>query len=88
MEGGFVANTIVLDPTKTKKKYVVWHGTMGRTTQTPYNGKPGRATSSIDAWNNNASHVGTPWLVARDGISLSLEAVDGSGNESADEPRT
>jgi hypothetical protein len=52
---------------KTKKTHVVWHGTMGRTAATPFNGKPGKATSSIDAWNNNPDRVGTPWVVDRDG---------------------
>ena len=50
-----------------KKKYVVWHGTAGRTMHTPVSGKPGRATTSIDAWKLNADRVGAPWLVDRDG---------------------
>jgi len=50
-----------------KKTHIVWHGTMGRTALTPYNGKPGKATTSIDAWNNDTTRVGTPWLVDRDG---------------------
>lgn len=49
------------------KKYIVWHATEGRTAFTPYNGKPGRATSSIDYWNNNKSKVGAPFLIDRDG---------------------
>ena len=52
---------------KTAKQYVVWHGTGGRTIQTPAGGRPGLATTSIDAWNANAAHVGAPWLVNRDG---------------------
>ena len=35
----------------TEKKYVVWHGTAGRTLHTPSSGRPGRpgrATTSID----------------------------------------
>lgn len=52
---------------KTKKKWIVWHGTSGRTANTPSNGKPGQATSSIDGWNNDEFHVGAPWLVDRDG---------------------
>jgi len=51
----------------TAKKFVVWHGTAGRTTHTPVSGRPGKATTSIDAWNNNADRVGAPWLVDRDG---------------------
>ena len=52
---------------KTEKKWVVWHGTSGRTSMTPANGKPGKATTSIDSWNNDQLHVGAPWLVDRDG---------------------
>lgn len=51
---------------QTQKTHVVWHGTMGRTRDTPYNGEPGKATSSIDGWNNDPSRVGAPWLVDRD----------------------
>ncbi|HEY0143192.1 MAG TPA: N-acetylmuramoyl-L-alanine amidase [Thermoanaerobaculia bacterium] len=54
-------------PTRTTKRYVVWHGTAGRTESTPVNGKPGKATTSIDGWNRDALHVGAPWLVDRDG---------------------
>ena len=50
-----------------KKKYVVWHGTGGRTQHTRVSGRPGRATTSIDGWNLNADRVGAPWLVDRDG---------------------
>lgn len=52
---------------KTKKEYVVWHGTLGRTRCTPASGRPGRATSSIDAWNLDANRIGAPYLVDRDG---------------------
>ncbi|HEX6160763.1 MAG TPA: N-acetylmuramoyl-L-alanine amidase, partial [Thermoanaerobaculia bacterium] len=52
---------------RTRKRYVVWHGTAGRTAQTPYNGRPGQAISSIDGWNRDGSHVGAPWLVDRNG---------------------
>jgi hypothetical protein len=45
---------------KTEKKYVVWHGTRGRTSHTPASGKPGRCTSSVDGWNNDELHVGAP----------------------------
>ena len=51
----------------TAKKFVVWHGTAGRTMHTPVSGRPGKATTSIDGWNNNADRVGAPWLVDRDG---------------------
>jgi hypothetical protein len=51
----------------TPKKYVVWHGTGGRTAHTPAFGRPGRATTSIDAWNRNGRRIGAPWLVDRDG---------------------
>lgn len=54
-------------PARTEKRYVVWHGTAGRTAHTPFNGKPGRATTSIDGWNSDPSHIGAPWLVDRDG---------------------
>jgi len=54
-------------PDMTAKKYVVWHGTAGRTTHTPVSGRPGKATTSIDGWNANGDHVGAPWLVDRDG---------------------
>ncbi|HLL72744.1 MAG TPA: N-acetylmuramoyl-L-alanine amidase [Pyrinomonadaceae bacterium] len=50
-----------------KKKYVVWHATEGRTSATPANGQPGRATTSIDTWNSNPDRIGAPWLVDRDG---------------------
>lgn len=52
---------------KTEKKWIVWHGTAGRTANTPSNGKPGIATTSIDTWNNDGAQVGAPWLVDRDG---------------------
>jgi N-acetylmuramoyl-L-alanine amidase len=51
----------------TPKKYVVWHGTAGRTRDTPANGKPGLATTSIDAWKRDEQRVGAPYLVDRDG---------------------
>ena len=51
----------------TAKKYVVWHATEGRTHYTPASGRPGRATTSIDAWNLDAIRVGAPYLVDRDG---------------------
>jgi len=54
-------------PVKQPKKFIVWHGTQGRTACTPSNGQPGRATSSIDGWNDNPDRVGTPFLVDRDG---------------------
>ena len=54
-------------PEKQAKKYIVWHGTQGRTACTPSNGHPGVATSSIDGWNADENHVGTPFLVDRDG---------------------
>ena len=50
-----------------QKKYIIWHGTQGRTACTPANGRPGLATSSIDGWNADELHVGTPYLVDRDG---------------------
>lgn len=52
---------------KQKKKYIVWHGTMGRTAKTPYNGQPGQATTSIDGWNQDKVRIGTPYLVDRNG---------------------
>jgi hypothetical protein len=54
-------------PETTAKKYVVWHGTAGRTTHTPVSGRPAKATTSIEGWNRNADRVGAPWLVDRDG---------------------
>jgi len=51
----------------TKKQFVVWHGTEGRTYYTPASGRPGRARTSIDAWNLDANRVGAPYLVDRDG---------------------
>ncbi len=48
----------------TEKKYVVWHGTAGRTLHTPSSGRPGRATTSIDGWNLDALRVGAPYLRA------------------------
>ncbi|MEO7723941.1 MAG: N-acetylmuramoyl-L-alanine amidase [Chthoniobacterales bacterium] len=50
-----------------QKKFIVWHGTQGRTACTPSNGRPGVATSSIDGWNADEKHIGTPFLVDRDG---------------------
>jgi hypothetical protein len=50
------------------KTHVVWHGTMGRTRHTPYNGTPGKATSSIDGWNTDQlGRVGATYLVDRNG---------------------
>ena len=54
-------------PEKTQKQFVVWHGTGGRTFQTPACRRPGLATTSIDGWNLDAARVGAPWLVNRDG---------------------
>ncbi len=54
-------------PDLTAKKFVVWHGTAGRTAHTPVSGRPGKATTSIDGWNLTADRVGAPWLVDRDG---------------------
>lgn len=54
-------------PDQVVKKYVVWHGTAGRTAHSPVSGRPGKATTSIDGWNRNADRVGAPWLVDRDG---------------------
>jgi N-acetylmuramoyl-L-alanine amidase len=51
----------------TTKNYIVWHGTGGRTRNTPVFGHPGRATSSIDGWNLDGQRVGAPYLVDRDG---------------------
>ena len=59
----------------TAKKYVVWHGTAGRTLHTPSSGRPGRmhstaagqasgALTSIDGWNLDALRVGVPYLRA------------------------
>lgn len=58
-------------PQKVEKKWVVWHGTAGRTANTPADGKPGLATTSIDAWNSTTEHIGAPWLVDRDGTIYS-----------------
>ena len=49
------------------KKHVIWHGTSGRTHHTPTSGRPGKATTTIDAWNRDAHHTGAPWIVDRDG---------------------
>ncbi|HXM26983.1 MAG TPA: peptidoglycan-binding domain-containing protein [Chthoniobacterales bacterium] len=49
------------------KKYVLWHCTQGRSSATPVNGKPGEATSSIDGWNDAEKHIGTPYLIDREG---------------------
>jgi hypothetical protein len=54
-------------PDLTAKKFVVWHGTAGRTMHTPNSGRPGKATTSIDHWNLTGDRVGAPWLVDRDG---------------------
>jgi hypothetical protein len=51
----------------TPKRWVVWHGTEGRTRYTPPSGTPAKATSSIDAWNLTAKRAGAPYLVDRDG---------------------
>ena len=52
---------------ESKKTHIVWHGTMGRTKFTPSNGVPGKATTSIDTWNNTEGRVGAAYLVDRDG---------------------
>ena len=54
-------------PNVTPKKYIVWHGTGGRTRNTPVSGNPGKATTSIDGWNLDARRVGAPYVVDRDG---------------------
>jgi N-acetylmuramoyl-L-alanine amidase len=54
--------------TPSTKTHVVWHGTMGRTRHTPFNGSPGKATSSIDGWNSDdLGRVGATYLVDRNG---------------------
>ena len=54
--------------TASTKTHVVWHGTQGRTNQTPFNGKPGKATSSIDGWNTDSlGRVGATYLIDRNG---------------------
>ena len=64
-------------PEVTTKRYVVWHGTAGRTSHTPVSGKPGNATTSIDGWNLNEDRVGAPYLVDRDGtIYKTFEDMD------------
>jgi hypothetical protein len=50
-----------------EKRWIVWHGTQGRTAMTPFNGRPGDATSSIAHWNNTPGQIGTPYLIDRDG---------------------
>ncbi|MEO8378438.1 MAG: N-acetylmuramoyl-L-alanine amidase [Acidobacteriota bacterium] len=64
-------------PEITRKQYVVWHGTAGRTRATPSGSRPGRATTSIDGWNLNADRVGAPYLVDRDGTIY--QTFDDSG---------
>lgn len=54
-------------PDATTKRYVVWHGTSGRTAYSPVSGRPAKATTSIDGWNRDGARVGAPWLVDRDG---------------------
>jgi hypothetical protein len=61
----------------TRKQFVVWHGTEGRTRCTPCNGRPGRATTSTDTWNLDANRIGAPWLVDRDGTIF--KTFDDSG---------
>ncbi len=52
----------------TSKTRVVWHGTMGRSVHTPYNGNPGQATTSIDGWNSDSlGRVGATYLIDRSG---------------------
>jgi hypothetical protein len=58
-------------PDPSSKKYVVWHATEGRTRCTPVSGRPGQATTSIDAWNLDARRVGAPYVVDRDGTVYS-----------------
>ena len=52
---------------RTRKKYVVWHGTGGRTSHTSCCGREGRATSWVDQWRLHGDHIGAPYLVDRDG---------------------
>jgi hypothetical protein len=61
----------------TPKKFVVWHGTAGRTMHTPVAGRPGKATTSIDGWNLNEDRVGAPYLVDRDGAIYKTFEDDG-----------
>lgn len=61
----------------TPKKFVVWHGTGGRTFHTPCKGRPGRATTSIDGWSLDAGRGAAPYLVDRDGTIY--QAFDDSG---------
>lgn len=62
---------------KMPKKYVVWHGTGGRTSHTPLFGQPRKATATIDVWRRNADQRGAPWVVDRDGSIYST--FDDSG---------
>ena len=54
-------------PNMMRKKFVVWHGTAGRTSHTPVSGFPAKATTTIDGWNAAHDRIGAPWLVDRDG---------------------
>lgn len=48
--------------TITHKTHVVWHGSFGRTNRTN-----GKATSTIDSWNNSDEKYGSPYLIDTDG---------------------
>jgi hypothetical protein len=61
----------------TKKQFVVWHGTEGRTRYTPVSGHPGSAKTSIDRWSLDGNRIGAPYVVDRDGTIL--KAFDDNG---------
>jgi len=44
-------------PDMTAKKFVVWHGTAGRTSHTLVSGRPAKATTSIDGWSLSADRL-------------------------------
>jgi hypothetical protein len=54
--------------TETPKKYVIWHGSFGRTIHTPYGKVDGRAIDTIHSWNSSDEKYGAPYLVDRSGL--------------------
>ncbi len=57
---------------KVKKKFIVWHGSQSRTSETPVNNSPGRAASRIDYFNANDDKVACAYLVDRNATIYSL----------------
>lgn len=54
--------------TSTKKRYVVWHATGGRTEHTNEKNLISPEMFTINDWNIHSERIGAPWLIGRSGV--------------------